>query len=453
MQTEENTGSLYLGTFDSEKFWRNPELSTLPSFEDRQADAMVRAMDELQFVFCSHPKDKVITRYSMDPAHRNYLRELGFAFSSNEFAVYAGISEEPLVAVDSICQLLTQTKHEHYFGKMISGLQLSPYSVLPATSALCKKYSIKGPIPGLEAVKKVNSKAYSHRISKQLLENQVGQIAHSAKEVGVLGKEFLRKSLFLIKDNCGVSGKGNLLIASDNILERIVRHLNEQEKRGKRTELLLEPLLDKCVDFSCHFKIGLKGEVTIVSVQQMQNRGASFSRIWTAGLQLRQKLERSEYFEHVETIARALHREGYFGYVCVDSMILRNGQIVPVVEINARKSMGLINHFIDRFLSQYSVCGKLVCFTLQMSLHIKFEELLDRMRKRKVLFQKRVPSGLFPLSANTLQVNRKSAGMKKSLRFYKGRLYAAIATDTPEGVGRVLNTMNKIFADFGARPL
>ena len=77
--------SIFLGTFNSELFWKDSALSSLPSCKDRHADLIVDAMDELQFVFCSKPDDLVVTRFPMNSAHKIYLESLGFNFLNNVF--------------------------------------------------------------------------------------------------------------------------------------------------------------------------------------------------------------------------------------------------------------------------------------------------------------------------------------------------------------------------------
>ncbi len=70
--------TLYLGSFNSEQYWREIEVSKLPAIADLQADTIVSVMDELGFLFCNSSNDILITRLPMDDAHKQYLWELGF---------------------------------------------------------------------------------------------------------------------------------------------------------------------------------------------------------------------------------------------------------------------------------------------------------------------------------------------------------------------------------------
>lgn len=261
--------TLYLGSFNSEQFWRPKRLSKLPAIADLQADTIVSVMDELGFVFCDSPDDLLITRLPIDETHKQYLRELGFSFLNNELP----LMREEADLSKSLEKLLVETENYEHFKKLISSLSdFSPYSILPLTDSFCKNYQLQNPYPDIEGVEKVNSKLFSHQLSKKLFEDTVGEPIYSAEELERKGDQFLQHSSFLIKDEFGVSGKGNVLVSSPQILTRIVKYIAKQESTGQQTRFLLEPFLEKQIDFSCQFEIGSKGQVNIRSIQKMQKR-------------------------------------------------------------------------------------------------------------------------------------------------------------------------------------
>ena len=448
---------LYLGTFNAEQFWRESQLCKLPTVPDKQADAIVGVMDELGFVFCNSSDDVVLTRLPLDSAHQNYLRGLGFAFLNNELSLVEQENENAkgLGANQSICRLLTETANQRYFQALLSAIScVSPYAIGPFTDSFCQSYKLRNPGPDIDIVKKVNSKLFSHQLAKQLFEETVGEIVYSANVLETTGRHLLEHSPFLIKDEFGVSGKGNMLISSERMLRRIVKHIAKQEKAGKQTRFLLEPFLDKQIDFSCQFAIGATGETHIVSIQQMQNAGFAFWGIQTAEPALLESLNRAGYFEQVEAIATALYQAGYYGPVCLDSMRLKDGTIVPVVEINARQSMGLVNHYVDRFLAHFSVQGNLRFFSLGLTRHVPFAELLSQMAQADILFGKDKPHGILPLTANTLNVNwrfNRVQNNNKNTNTRKGRLYFSLVSDSEEDRERTLHKMDRVFDALGIR--
>ena len=152
---------LVMGTFDSESFWREQSLSKLPAMIDRDASNVVIAMDELLFVLCKK-NDKLITRFKMEDALKQYLHDIGFIFSNNEIDL--DDSSEGLTSQSFMCnfQLLVETRQKDYFRSFLYGVTcLSPYSVLPYTKKACQTYDLSCDFPDTNIVKMVNSKLYS----------------------------------------------------------------------------------------------------------------------------------------------------------------------------------------------------------------------------------------------------------------------------------------------------
>ncbi len=428
MNEQDNSNKLFLGTFNSEHFWRDRRLSKLPSIKDPQNDAIVTVMDELQFVFCENPNDLLLTRYPLDPVFKEYLNQLGFNFISNQKSIYDDNIKSDHDFESNICMLLLNTPLKDYFCTILNDNYLmSPYSILTESSEFCSYYKIKNSFPDIQIVKKVNSKIYSHHLSKRLFEGSKGKLLNSSSELFYSGKELLKKSHFIIKDQYGVSGNGNIVIDSENKLLSIYKYIDGQERKGKKTEFLLEPLLDKKIDFSCQFEIDKSGKVNIISIQQMKNNGFSFFSIQTADSLFIEQLEQIGYFYQVNEIAMELFNEGYFGYVCLDSMQLQDNTIIPIVEINARKSMGLINYQLNRFLSNYNVSGYLTFFHFKINRKIDFKEVINHLDKNGILFKENRTWGILPLSSKTLVINQNGNNS-----VYKARLYCSIILKNPD---------------------
>ncbi len=448
MAAVSNSDSLYLGSFDSERFWRDPAFSQLPSIPDAQADTIVAVMDELMFASCHAQDGLLITRSPMDSTHADYLRDIGFRFTNNEKPL-ASAGDSP--SNEAICRLLQVTVEQAHFRNMFSGLKgLVPYSVLPSTGAFCQHYGIAQRMPDIESVRKANSKLFSHSLEVEHLDElHGGEAVHSAAELETVGMRLLGTSPLLIKDDFGVSGKGNLLVDSVPLLQRIVRHIGKQERACKQTRFLLEPLLDKELDFSCQLEIGENGGVEIVSVQKMENAGFAFSAIQTADTAFMERLCRAGYLDKIQVIAVRLYREGYFGPVCVDSMLLKDGSIRTVVEINARQSMGFINHYIDRFLAPFSTCGSLLFFSLGLTRRVEMEDILQRLQQENILFLPDRPEGILPLSANTLTANWNPTAAGDTA--FKGRFYVSIVATSQVKRASLKEKMQQVFAGLGIK--
>ncbi|TYP76813.1 hypothetical protein [Paenibacillus methanolicus] len=419
-------GELIIGTFDAERFWRDPNLAMLPSFRDPEMENVVAAMDELLFPFCE-AQDRLVTRYRMNACHKAYLHELGFEFHSNSTDL-----EEPeagsAARTANIFDLITLADR---MGDMdpqwLDGARLSPFAVIPGADRAAARYGLKQDFPAVETVQTVNSKLFSTELNRRLGLRSDSQTVYSHEELLASGLTLLRQGPLLIKDEFGVSGKGNLLIESEGMLRRVTSYLGDQHSKGRTVRFIIEPFLRKELDFSCQFHIDQDGAYRLISVQKLVNRHFAYQGSVTADDTLLHVLREAEYFEVMKLAARELYRAGYHGDVCVDSMLLTDGRIVPIVEVNARRSMSLIKHYVDRYLEKHSAAGSMTHVTVQFACDVTFDQLLETLDREGVLYKPDRGFGILPLSANTLFIN-KVVSERRGIRNkqVKGRLYYSL---------------------------
>ncbi|PWV99292.1 hypothetical protein DFQ01_1158 [Paenibacillus cellulosilyticus] len=417
---------LIIGTFDAERFWRDPNLARLPSLPDSEMENVVMAMDELLFPFCE-AQDMLITRYRMNDCHKAYLHAIGFEFRSNSTDL-----ERPeggsASRTANIFDLITSADR---MGDMdpqwLDGARLSPFAVIPGADRAASRYGLEQDFPDVETVQTVNSKLYSTDLNRRLGLRSDSQTVYSHEELLASGLTLLRQGPFLIKDEFGVSGKGNLLIESEAILRRVTSYLGDQCSKGRLVRFIIEPFLHKELDFSCQFHIDPDGTYRPISVQKLANHNFAYQGSFTADDSLLHLLQEAEYFEVMKLAARELYQAGYYGDVCVDSMLLTDGRIVPIVEVNARRSMSLIKHHVDRYLEKHSASGSMTHVTVQFACDVTFDELLEKLDREGVLYKPDRGFGILPLSANTLLIN-KVVSESKGIRHkqVKGRLYYSL---------------------------
>jgi hypothetical protein len=438
--------TVHLGTFDAEAFWRDPDLARLPALPDPAAGRIVAAMDELLFPTCQ-PGDLLLTRLPMDVALADYLERVGFAFEHkcadpdfsskpHRFSQTGEVSSPEPPA--SIFDILDDAPPALIRG-LLSGVErIAPYAIIPAVEAFCRKYSLPFSGPAPAAVSRVNSKVYSHQVAVELGLKAYGYQVARAAELVERGRRSLAGGPLLVKDPFGVAGKGNLLIQSEPMLERIGSHLAAQEKKGKRVSLVVEPFLPKKLDFSCQLHIAPDGQAHFLSLQQMHNDHLTYQGSSRLGAEQAAGLEQTGYFSQMETLAARLYRDGYWGAVCVDSMVLHDGTVIPVVEINARQSLGLINHHLDRFFGPDRLSASLACLSVGYAGPLRFAGLLAKLEGAGLLFTRRQGGGIMPLSANTLLVNLNGAEQPEApARLRRGRFYFSIVASPAERPARL----------------
>jgi hypothetical protein len=402
--------------FDSERFWQEDNAICLPAVNDPVSDIIVSTLDELMFPFCPGEGDVLITRNNLPAAQVDYLRSLGFCFEN----VLAGAAE--------------QERRQKPDGNR-SYLH-SPYSVLPAWKEKLAGWNVINDLPSLQVVKKVNSKIFSWQLRSELAGN-LGNVCFSSSDVrSAAGKILLQGKKAILKEAFGVSGRGSIVIDNEKILDRICGYIYSREKKGGKAEFVIEPLLNKTMDFSCHFIADRNTGVTMLGLQRMKNSGFAFSKVESAECELEQLLDKNGYFSTVETVAHAIMDEGYSGPVCLDSMITADG-IVPIVEINARKSMGLVNIMLHARIKNPAKRCVLGFYDMHVPHDFSHQNLLEYLDKKHILFNGERGYGIVVLNSNGITAHR-NAILDGSMTFstarkrYMGRIYYAIISDTSD---------------------
>ncbi len=440
---------LVMGVFDSEKFWRDGNTALLPEIHDQGSSNMIGCMDELLFPFCAD-RDVLITRKKMNDCHKAYLNQIGFDFDSNS----SDLEDCTENSGSTSCNIFETAVMENNISRVKKLVDmdtcLSPYAIIPNTLEMSRSLNICHALPQLEHVKTVNSKIYSNSLKKKLDLNAGGEAVYDSEQLVRKGLELLKDGAFLMKDEYGVSGKGNILVTSATILLKLAGYMKKQEDHQKHVRLLLEPFLDKQEDFSCNLILDTDGKIRISSMQKIVNNRFNYAGTCCISGDLYRILEEKGYFKTMVEIAEELYKDGYFGEIGIDSMILKDGNIVPLVEINARKTMGMVNRHINMYLEKFNSEGQLGLLTLGYTQSFEYEQLLSEMKKASILFELETGKGILPLSANTLLVNSCGASPDKGeAEICKGRLYYSAAAGTEEERLELIHTAGEFLKSFG----
>jgi hypothetical protein len=205
------------------------------------------------------------------------------------------------------------------------------------------RHSLTYQIPEWPIVKQVNSKHFSFENSPKLphaillmQESQAKQWLHSFEGLKVL------------KTCYGVSGKGHLIIEQNTSWEKILSFLTKEWNKG--LPVIGEPWVKRILDFSTQWHIDSDKTVAYIGSTICDNDERGQYRFNLVG---DEKALFNNHFpflvEHQQTVGCVMQniaRLGFFGNVGVDAMLYtlpENSDVIhlhPVVEINARKTMG-----------------------------------------------------------------------------------------------------------------
>ena len=308
--------AVVLGTFDAERGWRPADLATLPAAGG--ADGVAESMDELLAGFCQ-PGDLLVTRRPVASAVAAGW-DIGF-FSPPT----ASDTTESALLADPVGLSLLRSHAE-----------FRPYAVLPDTVRL----DWTDGLPAASVVAEVNSKTWSNNLALELGLPGTGTVVRSVEELAASVN-----GTVVVKDPYGVSGRAMLEVGTPGVLRAVTRTLARQDRR---IELLVQPKFEKRLDFSGHLEVHRDGGWEFLGVQAMNNRGFRHIGSAPANSELLELVERTGYVDVVGSVAKAVSAAGYWGPVGVDSMVLADGTVVPILEINARRSLGLLSLLLGR---------------------------------------------------------------------------------------------------------
>ncbi|MFJ2174941.1 hypothetical protein ACIOHE_18860 [Streptomyces sp. NPDC087851] len=352
------------GTFDAERWWRAPELATLPAVTLPGGAGAVAAMDELLAGFCA-PGDLLVTRTPMADAVREGLGACGI--DVEPYVLRSGAAEDDrpgtsapptgatstgasptgasfTVAPPTVDALIAADGAARE--RVAACPDVLPYAVLPDTVALTDRLGRPGLLPPVAVVAEVNSKSWSNALVRRLGLPGAGRVVRSVDELASAVAEFGYP--VLVKDPYGVSGRDTLEIAAPGVLGAVLRTLGRQVAAGRRIELVVQRRYARRYDFSAHLRIARTGEATVLGVLMMTNHRFRYAGSHPADPGFLARLDADGYFDTLAAVAEALAGAGYWGPVGVDSMAVEDGTVVPVLEINARRSLGLLSLRLDQ---------------------------------------------------------------------------------------------------------
>lgn len=152
----------------------------------------------------------------------------------------------------------------------------------------------------------------------------------------------------VLKSCYGMAGKGRAL--GDPCLDREVFLRFARREWAHRRPLCVQPWLQRVCDFSTQWRIEPGGTVLFEGVTAMENTSSGLFVASLAGppATLLGSYERflPLHLDHAEQVLAQLVAWGYFGHVGIDALVWLDERgrerLCPVVEVNARKTMGWV---------------------------------------------------------------------------------------------------------------
>lgn len=410
--------SIWLAQIPAEPHWSDSHTARLPAIA-MERNVQAGGLEELLFVLCG-AGDILVTHQARSESLMEYQRSLGFRGHSFPAAGNAW-QEADSVASHGVADLLR------------SGYRLRMYAVTPAIHQFAERNSLAGALPAAQAVRRVNSKTWSAELGGEHGFGTGGVVVRSCEELRRRGTSMLESSPLVAKEPFGVSGLGSIRVDTERRLGRLLHHLERQEAAGLAVELILEPFVPVEVSFSTHIDLDPSGRWTMVGTQETGNHGFRYSASADLPRSAAARINVDRLSQAVNIVAKSLHAEGYFGPVCMDSLLLADGTVVPVGELNCRVSMGRMNIAINSALRPFGCSSYLTSLALVSHSAVSPTEVLQLLYQSDLLFMPGQPNGVIPLAVDPLpgtpEAGRSSAA---------GRIYLSVPFASDAGVVRPL---------------
>ncbi|MFG1654659.1 hypothetical protein ACGFIE_32510 [Micromonospora sp. NPDC049275] len=381
------SGTVHFGSFDAEAVWRPEDLAGLPAAPTAGGSRGRRGMDELLAVGCA-PGDLLLTAEPMDEALVEALAVAGIA------PRVAAVPGHPDSTVEERLAAAGGTSLP-----AVSGWAAAFYAVRPDTSVAVRRLGLRAVVPAVEVVARVNSKVWSNDLVRDAGLPGGAVLATTPAQVRRLVRD--AQGDVVLKDPYGVAGRGALRVTTPRMLDTVVRHLERQVARGARVELLVQPLFEEASSFSTHVEVDPGGVVRWWGVQHVDNAEFAYRGSGPLPADQHASLDTSAHREAITRVGTALAAEGYRGPVCVDGLRLHDGIVVPVLEVNARRSMGLLNLHLDRRARAVGLRSWLRCRPTPVRPGDTVARLVSALDDAKLLFRGTDP-GVLPLASGTL---------------------------------------------------
>ncbi|MDE6351657.1 MAG: ATP-grasp domain-containing protein [Muribaculaceae bacterium] len=237
----------------------------------------------------------------------------------------------------------------------------SPAIVTKLTSAGINRSCLPDDIT-IERMRQISHRRTSIEINRQLsllgittppLAVEASTSDEIAKAVNHFGGHFVMKSPW------SSTGRGVFLSNTTNT-ETILK--NAEGIIRRQGSVIIEPLLDRKTDFAMLF-YAVNGKVEYRGLSLFDTVGTAYTgNLLLPESVLKQQVEQqlneinlSSIANKLKTVLNDIIKNDYEGWLGVDMMVQNNGQLAPCIELNLRKTMGVVALILrDRFIAEGS---------------------------------------------------------------------------------------------------
>lgn len=214
--------------------------------------------------------------------------------------------------------------------------RLVPWGAAPSALVRARALGLACEAPAVEIVRRVNSKLWSHALERELGCGLAGAAAVRSEDEARAAIAAARADRWVLKAPFGVAGRGRFPGRGADLEADGAAWVRRALAREEA--LLFEPWVEVAREFGLQLEIAAGGGARILgATESIVDRGGHY-----VGSRIGGDPPPELYLEVALEAGRRLAREGYFGPAGIDAFELAGGALRPIVEINARFTMGMV---------------------------------------------------------------------------------------------------------------
>ncbi|KOR76763.1 ATP-grasp domain-containing protein [Paenibacillus solani] len=287
----------------------------LPQIQNATTDSLMNQM-HIHQIYLADPEDEVIVQERPDSEFLSYLEEQGIRI--------------PKMLVG----------HPEEFAGKLKGTYTIPYLMDVQQAGFISSNGGIGIGPPPELALKLNNKVYTRLFCEQhSIPVSDGIVCTSFDQLEGAFHQLQQETnadRYVLKTAYGSSGKNLFHIRSRKEFDFICTYLSRQ-RHVEDFMVSIERWHD--VEYNLNAQLLLwNGECRVLAVTGQDNNDVGVYKGSDLHPLIPEHVMR-HYLQELESLGQLLSEEGYQGFMGVDSVMDRQGRLIPVIEINARLTM------------------------------------------------------------------------------------------------------------------
>ena len=433
-------GKIWVCNTDVESEWSQEEIDKTPKHDVKRV--IFHHFEEILLSSISS-NSTVVLRKEPDSHFIGYLQELGIKIP--EILLVQGNEEEPwlpttnLIIQDSILLNELNSRVREDKAKI-----LESFGISKIIENIAHQTNLTLSYANSEISASISRKSFIRNLAINLgIPFPEGKVCENIKDIPRVVKNVRSKGgdcPVVIKPDLGASGKGQYVIQSQKDFESISNSIQDGKSFGYEPPYIVEQWYPNSTTFSYDFKIdhsGYSGTPIILREALERSDIKHYGYIYPAKYK---NILHDIIHNTIKLFSTALNEKyGYYGPVKCDALILPDGRMFPVLELNARHSFFRFIDPLHKQLAPESV-GVFFWFFFHAPGQFLFRKFIDQVIGTDLIFDKNKREGVVVPVWNTVTATEKERDwvVESPLR----RLFLLVLGDTP---AKVQNIENKVY--------